>query len=220
MRALAKLEQVLPARLRPRVSALHAVTMSLGGGPVIEAEVLTTIAAACRDHARLRFGYGDHHGMATERSVEPLRLVHTGRRWYLVAYDLGRDGWRTFRVDRITGTPAPGFRFTPREPPADDLAAYVSQSVSSAPYPYRFVFRVRAPAAVLAERIPPTVGAIEPVDDDSCRVRIGSADLDSAPFHLARWGFDFVIEEAPPELGERLRVLAERFRRAADSTPA
>src|SRR6266496_5199270 len=95
LRALAKLEQVLPARLRPRVGALHAATLSLGGGgPVIDAEVLTAIAAACRDHERLRFGYGDAQGADTSRSVEPLRLVHTGRRWYLVAFDLDRQDWR------------------------------------------------------------------------------------------------------------------------------
>ncbi|MCR6482789.1 YafY family transcriptional regulator [Amycolatopsis sp. OK19-0408] len=215
VRALAKLEQVLPARLRPRVGALHAATVSMPGtGPTVDASVLTAIAAACRDHERLRFPYGDRSGAETERSVEPLRLVHTGRRWYLVAYDLDRAGWRTFRVDRITGTPAASFRFTPREPPADDLAAYVSRQISSAPYQHQLVLRVAAPASEVSGRVPPTTGAVEPVDEHSCRVRTGANTLDTVPYYLAQWGFDFVVEEAPPGLVERLREVAERFARA------
>jgi predicted DNA-binding transcriptional regulator YafY len=215
VRALAKLEQVLPARLRPRVGALQAATVSLpGGGPTVDASVLTAIASACRDHERLRFGYGDRAGTETERSVEPLRLVHTGRRWYLVAFDLDRAGWRTFRVDRITGVPAPSFRFTPREPPADDLAAYVSRQISSAPYPHQLVLRVAAPASELSRRVPPTSGAVEPIDEHSCRVRTGANTLDTVPYYLAQWGYDFVVEEAPPGLVERLREVAERFARA------
>ncbi|MFB9683672.1 helix-turn-helix transcriptional regulator [Amycolatopsis plumensis] len=215
VRALAKLEQVLPARLRPRVGALQAATVSLpGAGPTVDASVLTAIATACRDHERLRFGYGDRSGTSTQRSVEPLRLVCTGRRWYLVAFDVDRADWRTFRVDRIAGVPVPGFRFTPREPPAPDLADYVSRQISTAPYPYQLVLRVSAPAAVLARRVPPTAGAVEEIDADSCRVRTGAADLDAVPYHLARLGYDFVVEEAPPGLVERLREVAERFTRA------
>jgi predicted DNA-binding transcriptional regulator YafY len=146
--------------------------------------------------------------------VEPLRLVHTGRRWYLVAFDLGREAWRTFRVDRIEGVPSAGFRFTPREPPAADLAEYVSRQISTAPYPHRFVLRVAAPAEVLARRIPPTTGVVEAVDEHSCRVRTGANSLDAVPYHLAQWGYDFVVEEAPDGLVERLREVAERFARA------
>ncbi|MEA5362635.1 YafY family protein [Amycolatopsis sp., V23-08] len=215
VRALAKLEQVLPARLRPRVGALQAATVSLpGGGPTVDAGVLTVIAAACRDHERLRFGYGDRSGAATERSAEPLRLVHTGRRWYLVAFDIGKQDWRTFRVDRITGVPVAGFRFTPREPPAEDLAAYVSRQISSAPYPHQLVVRVAASAEVVAARIPPTSGMVEPIDEHSCRVRTGAANLDAVPYYLAQWGHDFVVEEAPPGFVDQLRVIAERFARA------
>jgi predicted DNA-binding transcriptional regulator YafY len=215
VRALAKLEQVLPARLRPRVGALHAATLSLpGSGPTVDAAVLTTIAAACRDQERLRFGYGDREGAQTDRSAEPLRLVHTGRRWYLVAFDLDKQEWRTFRVDRITGMPVPGFRFTPREPPAEDLAAYVSRQISMAPYPHQLVLRIAAPAEVMAGRIPPTTAAVEAIDEHSCRVRTGANSLDTVPYYLAQWGYDFVIEEAPPGLVERLRQVAERFARA------
>ncbi len=215
VRALAKLEQVLPARLRPQVSALQAATLSLpGAGPTVDASVLTAIAAACRDRERLRFGYGDRSGAATQRSVEPLRLVCTGRRWYLVAFDLDRADWRTFRVDRIAGVPSVGFRFPPREPPAADLAEYVSRQISTAPYPHRLVLRVAAPAAALVRRIPPTAGVVEEIDAGSCRVRTGSNDLDAVPYHLAQLGYDFVVEEAPPGLVDRLRQVAERFARA------
>ncbi len=215
VRALAKLEQVLPARLRPRVSALQAATVSLpGAGPTVDASVLTTIAAACRDQERLRFGYGDRSGAATQRSAEPLRLVHTGRRWYLVAFDLDRADWRTFRVDRIAGVPAVGFRFTPREPPAPDLAEYVSRQISTAVYPHQLVLRVAAPADAVARRVPPTAGVVEAIDEHRCRVRTGANTLDTVPYYLAQWGFDFVVEEAPPGLVERLREVAERFARA------
>src|SRR3954470_10131398 len=157
VRALAKLEQVLPARLRPRVGALQAATMSLpGGGPTVDASVLTAIAAACRDHERLRFPYGDRAGTETERQVEPLRLVHTGRRWYLVAFDLDRAGWRTFRVDRITPKPPHGPRFIPREPPAEDLAAYVSRGVSTRAYASHATVRLLVPLAEAAERVSPS----------------------------------------------------------------
>lgn len=215
VRALAKLEQVLPARLRPRVGALQAATVSLpGAGPTVDAAVLTVIAAACRDHERLRFGYGDRSGAVTQRSVEPLRLVHTGRRWYLVAFDLDRADWRTFRVDRVARVPSPGFRFPPREPPAPDLAEYVSRQISTEVYPHRLVVRVAAPAAALTRRIPPTTAVVEEIDERSCRLRTGAANLDAVPYHLAQLGYDFVVEEAPPGLVDRLREVAERFARA------
>ncbi|SPT58193.1 Proteasome accessory factor B [Actinomadura madurae] len=114
VRALAKLEQVLPSRLRRRVGALHDYTTRLTpGGPTVSADVLATVAAACRDHRRLRFGYRKHDGSETARDVEPYRLVHTGRRWYLTAWDVARDGWRTFRVDRLTPR-TPRARGSPR----------------------------------------------------------------------------------------------------------
>jgi len=216
VRALAKLEQVLPARLRHRVRAMDAAMVRMPGrGPVIDAEVLTVTATACRDHERLRFTYGTHRGDVAERDVEPLRLVHTGWRWYLVAWDLGRGDWRTFRLDRIDGLPVPSFRFTPREPPAEDLAAYVSSRIATAPYPHIVTLRVLAPAAVLAARISPTSAAVEPIDAESCRVRTGAQQFDYLPFYLAQWDIDFEVEDAPPELTEKLARIAERFARAS-----
>jgi WYL domain len=136
LRALTKLQQMLPSRLRHRISAFHATTVALAGpdsaADRVDPDLLTAIAAACRDQRRLRLRYPGRDAVIT-REVEPHRLVHTPRRWYLVAWDLGRGDWRTFRVDRIQDLPgAPGARFTPRPLPADDVAAYVSQSIASA----------------------------------------------------------------------------------------
>src|ERR1700688_2490239 len=104
VRALSKLEQVLPSRLSRRVSALHAFIVPLANpGPTVDAATLTAIAAACRDHEELRFGYHSRDGSPSVRAVEPHRLVHTGRRWYLAAWDTDRNYWRTFRVDPIEG---------------------------------------------------------------------------------------------------------------------
>ncbi len=134
VRALAKLEQVLPSRLRYRVNALQAYTVPVAGsgGPTVDAHVLTAIAGACRDRERLRFDYRDHDGAVSVRAVEPHRLVHIRGRWYLVAWDVDRDGWRTFRVDRVEPRTPTGPRFAPREPPEGDFATYVSKGVESA----------------------------------------------------------------------------------------
>src|SRR5215211_9032365 len=119
VRALVKLEQVLPSHLRRRVRALQTATMTLpAGGPTVDPQSLTVIAAACRDSERLRFAYRGRDGASSRREVEPHSLVNLGRRWYLVAWDRGREDWRSFRVDRLTGPAVTGVRFTARELPA------------------------------------------------------------------------------------------------------
>jgi predicted DNA-binding transcriptional regulator YafY len=217
VRALAKLEQVLPARLRHRVGALHAATVPLvGAGPTVDPDVLTVAATACRDHERLRFSYAgagpDGNREPTERRVEPHRLVHTGRRWYLVAWDLDRDDWRTFRVDRIAGLSATGHRFSPRQPPEGDVARYTSRGVSTGVYRYQARLTLHVPAEVAAERITPTSGLVEPIDDRTCTLHIGAKSLDELAIWLAVIGFDFDVHE-PPELVDHLHGLAERLAR-------
>src|SRR5262245_59829143 len=128
LRVLVKLDQLLPPRLRHRLSALQAMTVPLAAGqPMVDPFALTSIADACQDRVVLRFTYRNRMGEVTERCVEPERLVHTGRVWYLVAWDTGREEWRTFRVDRVdTEIPlARGERFSPRPPP-EDIAAFVA----------------------------------------------------------------------------------------------
>jgi predicted DNA-binding transcriptional regulator YafY len=137
LRALAKLEQVLPTQLRGRVHALHThIVATSTGGPTVDAAVLTTVAAAARDRQRLRFDYRAHDGSGSTRSVEPHRLVHTGRRWYLLGWDADRQDWRTFRVDRITPRAPTGPRFAARQPPGGDAAAFVARSLDTTLFRY------------------------------------------------------------------------------------
>ena len=214
VRALAKLEQVLPSRLRRRVNAVGSATVPYPGtGPAVDAETLAVIATAARDHERLRFAYGTHDGQSSRRIVEPHGLVHTGKRWYLVAFDLDREEWRTFRVDRIAGRLSVDRRFAPREPPAKDLAAYVSRAVSSARDRYQAKVILRAPMSEVAGRVPHTVGTLEPIDDHSCLLRTGSDWLGGLAVYVANIGVDFEVLE-PPEFIEEVRRLADRFGRA------
>jgi predicted DNA-binding transcriptional regulator YafY len=215
VRALAKLEQVLPSRLRHRVNALQSVTVPLAsGGPTVDAGTLTVLAAACRDHDRVRFDYQDRDGTESVRAVEPHRLVHTGRRWYLVAWDVDRSDWRTFRVDRLAPRVPTGPRFAPREPPAADLAAYTSYAISTAVYRYRATLVVHAPAAAVADRIPPTAGLVEAIDERTSRLYAGANDLDWLAAHIGVLGFDVEVVD-PPELVDRIRVMADRLHRTA-----
>ena len=213
VRALAKLEQVLPSRLRHQVNALQTATVQIPApGPTVDPAVLTAIAGACRDHHRLRFDYRDHDGSASRRTVEPHRLVHERGRWYLVAWDVDREDWRTFRADRIEPRHPTGPRFTPREPPGGDLETYLLRGVGAATWRYRARVRVHAPAAAVAERVPPAV-LVEAVDDHSCIVSAGSDTPHMLAVYLGMLDADFEVEE-PPELVERLRTLADRYRRA------
>jgi predicted DNA-binding transcriptional regulator YafY len=219
VRALAKLEQVLPGRLRRRVEALHSFIVPLANiGPTVDAGTLATIAGACRDSEKLKFNYQSREGVASAREVEPHRLAHTGRRWYLVAWDLGRQNWRTFRVDRIQTKLSLGSRFVPRKPPDGDFAAYVSRSVGYAPYPHRAKVLLHGPAESAAERIPASIGTVEHIDEHTSLLSTGACSLDTLAVFIALIGFEFEVLE-PPELIERVRLLAERFSRASAAPP-
>ncbi|GAA0960947.1 helix-turn-helix transcriptional regulator [Actinocorallia libanotica] len=215
VRALAKLERVLPSRLRHRVHALQSMTvpMAVAAAPV-DPDVLTAIAAACRDHEGLRFDYRSHAGQESRRSVEPHRLVHSGRRWYLVGWDTDKEDWRTYRVDRLHLKTPNGPRFVPRDPPDEDLAAYTSRAISSAPYRYQARFTMHAPAETVAGLMPPTRGAVEPVDARTCVLRCGSNDLDEIIVWVTLMDIGFEAHE-PPELVERIGVMADRLRAAS-----
>ncbi|WP_216590636.1 helix-turn-helix transcriptional regulator [Streptomyces brasiliscabiei] len=220
VRALAKLEQVLPSRLRRRVGALNAFTVPLLRGPqlsTVDPAVLTDLANACRDAERLRFEYRDHGGATTRRTVEPHRLVCTERRWYLVAWDVERADWRTFRVDRVTPRPPHGPRFPPREPPAEDLAAYVSQGVSRGVYASQAVVRLLVPLEEAAARVSPSAGTLEPYDEHSCLLRTGAPSLDVMAIHVMMTGVDFEVVE-PEGLTETIRTLRDRLSAALART--
>ena len=212
--ALAKLEQVLPSRLRHRIAMLTDVTVPLmPGGTAVDRERLLAVAAACRDHHRLRFDYRSHDGAVSLRATEPYKLVHTGRWWYLVAYDLDRADWRTFRLDRLVPRTPAGPRFVPREPP-EDAATYVSRSVSSAPYRYRARVLMHAPASLVADVASPTASRVEPLDHATCVLTAGSNSLDELAIYIALKGVDFEVLE-PPELAAHIATLAARLRRSA-----
>ncbi|GAB2899338.1 WYL domain-containing protein [Streptomyces mayteni] len=215
VQALTKLEQVLPARLRRRVHALRSMTVPMTGAAApVDAEVLTAIAAACRDHEVLRFDYRSHQGVESRRSTEPHRLVHSGRRWYLVGWDVDRADWRTYRVDRLRPRTPNGPRFVPRDPPGEDLAAYTSRAISSAPYRYQARLTMHAPAETVRRRVAPTVGTVEPVDAETCVLTCGANSLDEIVVWVALTDIGFEAHE-PPELVERIGVLADRLRAAS-----
>ncbi len=212
---LTKLDQLLPARLRKRVGALQAMTVSVGSGgaPELDPVVLTTLAAACRDRERVRIEYHGRGAEASTRTLEPLRLAHTGsRRWYLLAWDLGREDWRTFRVDRIAAVEALGIRFAPREPPGG-VARYVADSISHAPYRHRAVVRLRGSLSTLAGRVPPWCGVLEPEGDESCLLRTGAESMEGLACQLILTGVDFELIE-PTSLRPRLRKVVERLERS------
>jgi predicted DNA-binding transcriptional regulator YafY len=215
VRALLKLEQVLPAHLRRRVAALASVTVAPSmGGPTVDPQHLTAIAGACRDSECLRFAYQSRDGTGSRREVEPHSLVNTGRRWYLVAWDRGREDWRTFRMDRMARPAPTGVRFTPRKLPAKDGAAYVHRSIASAPNRFETRVILHASASEVSGRVPVHWGTLEPLDEHTCEYRTGDDDLRWLAMRIVTLGVDFEVHE-PPELVEHLRELGLRITRGA-----
>jgi predicted DNA-binding transcriptional regulator YafY len=221
LRALAKVEQVLPSRLRGKVNALQTSTILVTGrpGPTVDAEVLTLLAGTCRDHTGLRFDYEDRKGSASRRTVEPHRLVNAGRRWYLVAWDTDRADWRTFRVDRVRPWLPVGGRFTPRPISDEEVQALVSRGVPPAARRYQARVVVHAPALTIADRIGPWVGTVEADGEDRCILEAGADSLELLAVHLGMLDADFRVTE-PPELVGHLRSLAERYGRATAADPS
>src|SRR5215470_9451232 len=218
VRALVKLLQVLPSRLRRRVSAFQAYVLPMPSpGPQVDPDVLTVIAGACRDHERLRFDYRAHSGAASRRSVEPYRLVNDRRRWYLVAWDTERHAWRTFRADRIKPRTPVGPRFTPRAlPPAPEIAAQVARGVGEAAWRYRARVIVHAPAAHVRGRLPIPV-EVESLGEDQCAFEPGSDDAEMLALYLGMLDADFTIVDSP-ELVNALHKLTGRYQRAINAS--
>lgn len=214
LRALVKLEQVLPSRIRYRVNGMRVATVDTPGNDV-SLEVLTAVAAACRDRQRLRFDYAAAYGAPERRrEAEPHQLVAWGKRWYLVAWDVARDDWRSFRVDRMRPRTPLGARFTPREIPGQDAAAFVAARIARM-WPFQAAVRLPLPADHEKVRGLVTYGTIEKIDDGSCRLVIGGDTPQSVAFLLSFLEIDFEVESSI-ELAEALRHVADRFQRAAD----
>ena len=215
VRALAKVARIMPPHLRRRVDALRAMTEPAvwSSGPQTDATVLTVIAQACNDEERLRFGYTAQNGEQTARHVEPHRLVSLGRRWYLVAFDLTRQDWRSFRLDRLQNPRSTGLRFHPRELPAKDAVAFVRTGIDSLPSaPQAVEALIRAPASRVRGLVGPWA-TVEEVDAERCRVRMRAENLDWPAFTLGAIGEEFQVIR-PKELLERVREWGERFTRA------
>jgi predicted DNA-binding transcriptional regulator YafY len=185
--------------------------------PSIEPNDLALVALTCQQSERLRFRYRNGSGQDSRRHVEPYRLVYTGRRWYLVAHDLDKGEWRSFRLDRMEDIRPTGARSRPADPP--DAARFVSEGLSSGPYRWRARVLLDAPADVVAAMVPSTVAVVEAIGEGQCLLTSGSDSLDMIALHLARLDIPFTPLE-PAGLRDRCAVLAERLSQAAHRYPA
>ena len=228
VRAMAKLEQVLPDRLRRRVAALNSSVVPLrwgsGTGPRVDPEALALLSLACRDHEQVHFDYVRRDDEPSSRLVEPHQLVSTGRRWYLVAFDLRRDDWRTFRLDRLTRPRLAGPRFTPRELPASDAATFVAESITSRPTRYVDELDVTGDPARVEQAMRYAGGTVARRDGDECGVEIALDHLDWLISTVVSLVIEFGAEAVHPvatrgltldELAARLTSLGEALGRVA-----
>jgi predicted DNA-binding transcriptional regulator YafY len=209
MRAVAKLEQMLPNRLRRRVNALQSSVESLRWGSPdaqVETETLAVFAQACRDGEQARFDYADKEGNESRRLVEPHKLVTVGHRWYLVAWDVRREDWRTFRVDRTSKPKLAGLRFKERALPAADAATYVAENLSGGETRIDASVVLHIPIDDARRAVPEHVGTLEEVDETSSRLRVAVDNLEWLTMRVALLDVDFTVE-SPAEL----QVIAHRF---------
>ncbi|MGW5554930.1 helix-turn-helix transcriptional regulator [Nocardia beijingensis] len=216
-RALVKLQQVLPSRLRRRVDAIDTTTVSLGGpaaGPLVDPEALVVLAAAARDGERIRFRYRDKNDSESSRLAEPHSLVSAGRRWYLVAWDVDRADWRTFRVDRLTAPRPIGIRCAPRALPTEDAASFVTSQLARSRPVRPVVLRVYASAEALAEAFRVRAEEVEPLDERTCLLRTSADSLEWTALRIAHLDLDFEVVE-PTEMRDLLAGLGAKLLRAA-----
>jgi predicted DNA-binding transcriptional regulator YafY len=231
-RALTKLEQVLPHRLRRQVTAIHQATTPVStntsgtaDAQPVDAALLTRLASVIRDRELLRFDYlaparadgpGRQDGSGTADAsgapllVEPYRLVSWVGYWYLVARVPATGTWHAYRVDWLYPRMPTGRRFTPAPLPIADLTSFVLRDVAATGWKVHARISVAAPAAEVLARINPTVGVVEAVDEASCVLVTGADSLATIAVYIGMLGLDFRVTE-PPELVEHLRVLGRRY---------
>jgi len=195
LRALTKLDQVMPARLRSQIAAVHDTTVTLtpDSQSPVDPEVLMTLARACRDHEHVDADYVDRAGSPSSRRLEPYQMVTTGRRWYLLAYDRDREDWRSLRLDRMAQVRARGTTFTARAAP--DAAAYVGRAITTSPYRYVARVRYQATKSTMAQHFSPTSVTIEDDGPDTCVVVTGADDPQILVLYLAMPGVAFEVLE-------------------------
>lgn len=208
--AMSKLEQVLPARLRTRLEDISTSTVSIQttSASSVSHRVLSVVAATIRKVQRLRFEYTDGSGRASERHVEPIRLVHTGRRWYLVAFDLDRNDWRTFRMDRVVD--ARNTLISAEQRSAPDPAEFVQRGIGVEAWSIRATVLLRVPLGTAKSNIHPAMGSIEAIDHSSCRITIGADDTNWIARFLLGLPFGFEVEQ-PQELIQELASIGSRL---------
>ncbi|MBV2366424.1 helix-turn-helix transcriptional regulator [Streptomonospora nanhaiensis] len=217
LRALAKLERLLPARLRPRLAALGTATAAVArpDAPPVDPAALARLAACCREHEVLAFDYRDRSGRRGQRRVEPHSLVTVHGRWYLIAFDTDRADWRTFRVDRIERTSPTRHRFAPRDLPGGDPAAYLTASMAAASYRHRAVVAVEMGARELAERLFTSMpGWVEERGPGACAVHLSAEEPELVVRFVAAvgaLGAPFRVEDSSAEVAERVRELGRRL---------
>jgi predicted DNA-binding transcriptional regulator YafY len=216
LRTLAKLDQVMPPRLRSEVRAIHQATQTLDSGQAtVDGDALLRLARAVRDTVRIRFDYDARDKTTTSRTVEPVGLVATGRRWYLMAYDVDRDDWRSFRLDRITSVEPTTWRFRERE--HEDPASYVQRALASAAYRFQARIVVHAPLGEVADRTSVRSVVLTAIDDVTTLLEAGAETLYGLAFHLSFLGWEFEVQE-PAELRAALAELGGRALRAAGAS--
>lgn len=216
VRALAKLERILPSRLRRRFSNMRSAVVPLHAAqPQVDATLLTTLAAASRDHQLVSFRYLDRQQNSTRRRVEPHGLVHASSRWYLVAYDPSREDWRTFRVDRIEGKATATDRFLPRELPDGDIALFVSRSIGSRAYTHRARIVIHAPLERVEQKLDPLAGTLTALSKRRCLLESGANSLPGLAWYIASLGEEFEVQ-SPPELVEEIASIGGRLSRATE----
>ena len=214
VRALTKIEQLLSAKLKKRIRGMQETVSSFYiGGPVVDAEVLATLALATHNQETALFRYQDRAKNPTRRHVQPHGLVHVGRRWYLLAWDLSRESWRTFRIDRVEGEVRIGSSFVRRVVPGGSIARFVTRSISTEIYPAQARVLFFAPKKRLTDCISPLAGELEDAGDGRCVLTSGARSLSFLALHVANLGEEFEVLE-PPELIEELSRLSARLRRA------
>ncbi|MGP3963151.1 helix-turn-helix transcriptional regulator [Nonomuraea sp. 3N208] len=231
-RALTTVRQVMPARLRHRIDTLHVTAVEQPAtrpGPQVDSSVLMALSAAVHAREVLRFDYtpasppeADDNGVQTPpRRVQPHHLVTWGGRWYLIAWDLDREDWRTFRADRITPRTPNGPRFTPRELPGGDVAAFVTSkfqgSDGSGDWPCRGEVILDLPAAAVSRYT--RDGVVEELGPDRCRLVLGSWSWPGLAATIGRFDADIEVV-GPAELKDAFAHLARRYAKAATDAPA
>jgi predicted DNA-binding transcriptional regulator YafY len=217
--ALNTIRQVLPSRLRHRINALDITAVerpTTRPAEPVDGEVLLAISGAAHARETLRFDYGSDSTKPARR-VEPHHVITWGGRWYLIAWDLDRDDWRTFRADRIAPRTPNGPRFTPRALPGGDVVAYVTgvfrgSGDASGNWPCQGTVILDLPAATVA--LYTHDGLVEEISPGRCRLTLGSWSWPSLAATIARYNADIEVID-PAELTEAFAHLARRFTRTA-----